>query len=148
MEILPFQTRLVLSLAVTHEPVAASAWTNIAREAKYRPQAVAQLCCVSFRTIQRHFRKHYQTTFTTWLREHRMEEARSRILAGDSLKKICFDLGYKQPSHFTRVFKQHFGFPPSQLSATRQYHLPLLFNNQTPPALFSSTPLILIDDSE
>jgi hypothetical protein len=53
-----------------------------------------------------------------------MEEARRKILAGSSLKEACFDLGYKQASHFTRVFKGHYGFPPSSLSVTRQRQLP------------------------
>ena len=91
-------------------------WPAIAREANFRPQRMAALCCVSFRTVQRHFRTHYQTTFTGWLEEHRMSEARRMILEGSSLKEVCFGLGYKQQSHFTRVFKKHFGKPPSLFS--------------------------------
>ena len=45
-----------------------------------------------------------------------MSEAYRRIAEGSSLKEVCFDLGYKQQSHFTRVFKKHFGIPPSFLS--------------------------------
>ena len=91
-------------------------WPAIAREALYRPQRMAALCCVSFRTVQRHFRKNYQTTFTAWLEGHRMSEAHRMILEGSSLKEVCFGLGYKQQSHFTRVFKKRFGIPPSHLS--------------------------------
>jgi AraC-like DNA-binding protein len=116
----------LLSLPITRTPVPVAApdltWGEIARRAHYRPHGVAALCCVSFRTVQRHFRKRYQTTFTAWLEEHRMNEARCWILEGRSLKEVCFDLGYKQQSHFTRVFKKHFGVPPSLLSA---HHLPL-----------------------
>ena len=119
------KTRVSASLLVLSLPALPTAdplilpqltWADLARQANYRPQKVAALCCVSFRTIQRHFRKHYQKTFTCWLEQHRMGEAHRRVLHGDSLKEICFDLGYKQQSHFTRVFKKHFGIPPSILS--------------------------------
>ena len=95
-------------------------WSDIARQARYKPQAMAKLCRVSLRTVQRHFQKHLHITFSMWLADHRMAEARRRILAGASLKEVCFDLGYKQPSHFSRVFKVHYGFPPSFLSAPQR----------------------------
>ena len=112
----------------TFAPLTQASWSELAREAQYQPQAVAQLCCVSYRTVQRHFRKHYKSTFTDWLSQLRMQEARNKILAGAQVKQVCFDLGYKQPSHFTRVFKKHYGFPPSFLSVSQQRHLPLFAN--------------------
>ena len=123
------QTPTPLFFTAPPTPAPQLTWSDLARRAHYKPQAIAQLCCVSLRTVQRHFRKHYQTAFTTWLTHHRMEEARRRILSGSSLKEVCFDLGYKQASHFTRVFKAHYGFPPSSLSATKQRHLPIFSSN-------------------
>jgi AraC-like DNA-binding protein len=124
-------TPVALFFTTPHTSVPQLTWSDIARRAHYKPRAIAQLCCVSLRTVQRHFQKHYQTTFTTWLTHHRMEEARRRILSGSSLKEVCFDLGYKQPSHFTRVFKAHYSFPPSYL-ATQQRHLPLFSRLNSP----------------
>jgi AraC-like DNA-binding protein len=98
-------------------------WSHIARLAHYKPQAIARLCGVNIRTLQRHFRKHQQTTLSTWLTHHRMQQAHQIILAGASVKEACFELGYKQPSHFTRVFRSEYGFPPSFL-LSRQPHLP------------------------
>ena len=100
------------SLMQKQEPPALT-WNDIAQQANYRPQIVAKLCNVSFRTVQRHFRKHYQSTFTCWLRRCRMEEARRQVLHGFPLKEVGYNLGFKQPSHFTRVFKEYFGVPPS-----------------------------------
>jgi AraC-like DNA-binding protein len=124
MRTLNIETPIAFFFAGPHTPAPQLTWCDIARRAHYNPRAIAQLCCVSLRTVQRHFHRHYQTTFTTWLNHHRMEEARRKILAGSSLKEACFDLGYKQASHFTRVFKGHYGFPPSSLSVTRQRQLP------------------------
>lgn len=111
---------LLLTSALRDAPEKSSqlTWSLIARKANYRPQGIAGLCGVSFRTLQRHFRKHFQSTFTQWLEAHRMSEAYRRIAEGSSLKEVCFDLGYKQQSHFTRVFKKHFGIPPSFLSVS------------------------------
>ena len=55
-----------------------------------------------------------------------MKEAKRRIFAGDSIKAVAFDLGFKQLSHFSRVFKESVGIPPSFLrqSETRS-RLPL-----------------------
>jgi AraC family transcriptional regulator, exoenzyme S synthesis regulatory protein ExsA len=81
----------------------------------YRLPELARLCQVSMRTLQRHFRKHYNTTLSQWVRELRLERARIMLASAESVKCVAFDLGYKQPSHFTRDFKDRFGVPPSTL---------------------------------
>ena len=98
----------LLSHAVTLVPVESPrlCWTEIARQANYRPQRMATLCGVSFRTVQRHFRKHYSSTFTSWLEKHRMSEAHRRILEGDSVKEVCFDLGYQHPTQLPLCARQ------------------------------------------
>jgi AraC-like DNA-binding protein len=42
-----------------------------------------------------------------------MHEAIKRLASGQSVKAISFDLGFKQVSHFSRVFKSFYGAPPS-----------------------------------
>jgi AraC family transcriptional regulator, exoenzyme S synthesis regulatory protein ExsA len=81
----------------------------------YRLQDLARVCHVSMRTLQRHFRKHYNTTLSEWMRELRLERARILLTQAESVKYVAFELGYKQPSHFTRDFKGRFGVPPSTL---------------------------------
>ena len=90
-------------------------WENLAAQAQFQPAKMAELCSVSLRTVQRHFRKHYALSVAEWLRSIRMKEAKRRILAGDSIKAVAIDLGFKQPSHFSRVFKESYGIPPSFL---------------------------------
>lgn len=94
-------------------------WEKLAQEAHFRPQALAELCGVSMRTLQRYFRARYNQTVSDWLRELRLNEARVRLRGCDSVKEVAFDLGYRQPSHFTRDFKQRFGVPPRTLMIHR-----------------------------
>ena len=95
-------------------------WEKLAKEAHFRPQALAELCGVSMRTLQRYFRARYNQTVSDWLRELRLNEAHARLKGCDSVKEVAFDLGYRQPSHFTRDFKQRFGVPPRTLMIHRR----------------------------
>ena len=88
-------------------------WESLAASCQYRLTELAQHCQVSMRTLQRHFRKHYNTTLSDWVRELRLERARLMLESAESVKYVAFELGYKQPSHFTRDFKQRYGVPPS-----------------------------------
>jgi AraC-like DNA-binding protein len=118
MNTTPIEGPLPLLYIDPHATLAQSTWCDLARQAHYDPHAIAKLCRVSLRTVQRHFQRYLNTTFTAWLTDLRMAEARRRILDGEFIKEVPFDLGFKQPSHFTRVFKSHYGVPPSYLSIT------------------------------
>src|SRR5687767_13326473 len=93
-------------------------WEQLAAEANYRPGKLANLCMVSLRTLQRHFSGRYGMTLGEWLRDLRISHAYSRIKAGEAIKAVSYDLGFKQPSHFSRVFKRVHGVAPSAI-ATR-----------------------------
>jgi AraC-like DNA-binding protein len=92
-------------------------WQELAVTARFKPLAVANLCGLSVRTVQRHFRKHYRMTLGEWLRSYRLQLAYERLRAGESIKCVAIDLGYKQLSHFSRDFKNHFGCAPKFLNA-------------------------------
>ena len=91
-------------------------WEKLAAEAGYRPCELAKLCNLSLRTLQRHFRARYGMTLGDWLRELRIKTAYARVTSGEPVKEIAFDLSFKQLSHFSRVFKQAYGVPPSAFS--------------------------------
>jgi AraC-like DNA-binding protein len=90
-------------------------WEELAAEAGYRPGKLAELCGVSLRTLQRHFAANYNCTLSAWLKKIRLRTAYSRIHEGEAVKVVAYDLGFKQLSHFSRVFKQAHGVPPSML---------------------------------
>lgn len=91
-------------------------WKELAQDAQFRSGELAKLCQVSLRTLQRHFAKQYQRSLGEWMRELRLDHAYHRVSAGESVKYVAFDLGFKQLSHFSRSFKEKYGVPPSAIS--------------------------------
>ena len=61
-----------------------------------------------------------------WLRELQLSQAYDLILSGKAVKEVSYDVGFKQPSHFTKRFKARFGVPPSFLSSTTSNLISLL----------------------
>lgn len=90
-------------------------WESLADKARYRPGDLAVLCQISLRTLERHFQKNYGVTVSHWLRELRLGRAYQGLLAGKAVKEVAYEQGYKQVSHFSREFKNHFGVSPSLL---------------------------------
>ena len=84
-------------------------------KAGYRPGDLAKLCQISLRTLERHFQKNYGVTVSQWMRELRLGKAYETLGQGKSVKETAYDHGYKQVSHFSREFKNHFGVSPSFL---------------------------------
>ena len=95
-------------------------WESLAENAGYRPSDLAALCQISLRTLERHFQKNYGVTVSLWLRELRLGKAYQALQAGKSVKEAAYDQGYKQVSHFSREFKNHFGVSPSFLLIGRR----------------------------
>jgi AraC-like DNA-binding protein len=90
-------------------------WESLAENAGYRPSDLAALCQISLRTLERHFQKNYGVTVSAWLRELRLGKAYQGLQGGKSVKEVAYEQGYKQVSHFSREFKNHFGVNPSFL---------------------------------
>lgn len=66
------------------------------------------------------FRQHAGETFIDYVTRLRINEAK-RLIAEErlSLKGICYEVGYKDPNYFSRVFKKAVGITPSEY---RQQH--------------------------
>jgi AraC-like DNA-binding protein len=90
-------------------------WETLAQQAGYRAGDLADLCQTSLRTLERHFQKNYGVTVSQWLKELRLGQAYQALLLGKAVKEVAYDHGYKQISHFSREFKNHFGMAPSFL---------------------------------
>jgi len=107
-------------------------WEKLAANAQYRPAALAVLCNVSLRTLQRHFQRTYRTTLSEWLNALRLAKAYERIRTGESVKFVAFELGFKQLSHFSRAFKEAHGVPPRLIAAQCQSPLAKLLATELP----------------
>lgn len=71
------------------------------------------------RTFTRLFQLELGMGFAAWRRRVRVTEAASRIVAGQSIAEVAFDLGYDNASSFSMMFHRTFGAPPRTLRSAR-----------------------------
>lgn len=95
-------------------------WEELAVAAGYSAPALAQLCNVSVRHLQRHFRDCYQLKLQRWLNNVRLCHAYSMLLESPNVKVVAGELGFKHLSQFSREFKCCFGISPSLLQSRRK----------------------------
>lgn len=69
----------------------------------------------SLSTFKRDFRQYSDLTPGKWLIQRRLRAAYEQIrTGGKKVSEICFDVGFKNLSHFSRVYKEAFGVPPTE----------------------------------
>ena len=108
--------------AVAAERVDLPTITTLARQhltdAGFGVEQLAGLLKCSSRTIQSRFAA-ADTTFGQWLLEARLDLARDRLslpdFAGRSIESVAYASGFRDPTHFHRMFKRRFGCPPGQV---------------------------------
>jgi AraC family transcriptional regulator, exoenzyme S synthesis regulatory protein ExsA len=79
----------------------------------------ATLCNRSLSAFKRDFLKQFNTTPGKWLLEKRLQQ--SLVLLsnrGKSVSDAAFESGFENVSHFSRSFKQRFGFSPQAAKNT------------------------------
>jgi AraC family transcriptional regulator, exoenzyme S synthesis regulatory protein ExsA len=75
----------------------------------------ARLCARSLSSFKTEFRELYQTTPGRWLLEKRLEYSRYLLeTTRKSIEEISYESGFKNNSHFIRVFKNKFRQSPWQ----------------------------------
>jgi AraC-like DNA-binding protein/mannose-6-phosphate isomerase-like protein (cupin superfamily) len=68
---------------------------------------------LSRRTFTRLFRQETGLTFSAWQRRACLLSALPRLLDGERVTTIAYDLGYSSPAAFTAMFKQLVGLAPN-----------------------------------
>ncbi|MBB5440469.1 AraC-like DNA-binding protein [Pedobacter sp. AK017] len=67
--------------------------------------------------FKRDFEKIYSMTPAKWLQQKRLDEAYYLLKEKrQKITEVYIEIGFEDLSHFSYVFKKHFGFPPSKLS--------------------------------
>ena len=68
----------------------------------------------SLATFKRDFSKVSDTSPQKWLIQKRLEKAHELIREkGIKVTEACYDVGFKNRSHFTTAFKKHYGYAPT-----------------------------------
>lgn len=84
--------------------------------------AVAQACGLSVRSVHRTFDLEPGGSVSTYIWRRRLERCAEALhddkLARRSLAEICLQWGFHNPSHFSRIFREHFGVPPRTYRAS------------------------------
>lgn len=75
----------------------------------------AEISNRSTSTFRRDFKEHYSTTPGKWLTERRLEKAELLLRSSEkSIWDITFECGFKNVSHFSRIFKDRFDSSPTK----------------------------------
>lgn len=68
----------------------------------------------SLATFKRDFSKISNLTPQKWIIKRRLEAAHDLIKSGKKkVTEACFDVGFKNLSHFSKIYKEEYGVPPS-----------------------------------
>lgn len=80
---------------------------------------LAQLNNQSLSTFKREFKKLYNVSPATYLRDKKLEKSVELLIATDlRAKDIAYDCGFANVSHFSKTFKQKHGVSPSAYKMT------------------------------
>jgi AraC-like DNA-binding protein len=93
-------------------------WSELAQTSNYDAKALAEKCGVCVRQLQRFFREATGMSPQRWLNQLRLYQALVLLSHGMNVKEVARELGFKQRTHFSRVFKRFHGISPSQVQAT------------------------------
>jgi len=88
-------------------------------EAHYlQPHSLKDLALISGRSLssfRRDFEAIFHTTPAKWIQEKRLQKAKELLLTTQlPIAQICFEIGYENVSHFSRLYKSYFGYNPSE----------------------------------
>jgi AraC-like DNA-binding protein len=107
-------------------------WESLARLAEYDANKLAKRCGLSIRQLQRRFHEELRASPQSWLDEQRIAAAEQLLILGYQVKRVAFDLGFKQSSHFCRQFKSRKRMTPSEFVQSHTRTKMSLTDNKTP----------------
>jgi len=93
--------------------------TSVVEENIMNSLSLAQLARLAGRSLssfRRDFLSIYNMPPSRWIRIKRLEKAQELLTnTSMTITDICYTLGFESVAHFSRIFKMHFRFPPSEL---------------------------------
>ncbi len=77
---------------------------------------LAELSGRSLSTFKRDFNEVFGTTPRQWIILRRLSQAKTLLLSRDhNVTEACFEVGFENVSHFSRLFKKQYGYSPGTL---------------------------------
>ncbi len=86
--------------------------STLAGESDYCAALMAKKLGISVRQFQRMTQKLFDASPQRWLEQLRLSRAPALVFENQSVKIAAAQLGFRQPSHFSRRFKSYYGYPP------------------------------------
>lgn len=81
---------------------------------------IAEIVSLSTPAFCRYFKKQTNMTFTDFVNNYRINQAKIFLLRDSSITEVCFQVGFESLSYFNKLFKYHVGETPSEF---RKRHL-------------------------
>src|SRR5215208_5793516 len=88
-------------------------WHRVARQSLYRVKILTKELKISRRQLQRYTHQAFGRSPQEWLDHQRLLMAGKLLIEQRSVKRVSFELGFRQVSHFSREFKGHYGISPT-----------------------------------
>ena len=93
-----------------------NSWEQLGPIAHWSSAKLARHCGVSIRQLQRFFSARMGTSPQAYLNSLRLGAAMNLLDRQKTVKEVAAMLDFKQPSHFSRQFKEFYGINPSKLT--------------------------------
>lgn len=78
--------------------------------------ALCRIACMSRSKLYQQFRAALGVGPMEYVQQRRLERARELITAGRTVTQACYEVGYVNPSHFSRRFHQQYGCTPREFA--------------------------------
>lgn len=90
---------------------------------KINPQAMADLCNLSMAAFCRYFRKMTNMTFTEFVNEYRINQAKKLLLQDHTITEACYESGFTNLSYFNKAFNRYARENPMQFKKRHLYSI-------------------------
>jgi AraC-like DNA-binding protein len=95
-------------------------WTVLARSSGYSLERLTRATGFSLRTLQRYVSERFGVNLHALVSDLRLRDGADHLKRGMSVKEVALELGFKNTSHFVRLFRAKFGVTPGAHAARMQ----------------------------